>query len=764
MPMLPKPDSQKAAVAAMHVSPADKSHIYFRGIDEVNWFTKDMGKTYKASNLDLHDCRLHPSNADWIMCSSRSPGCSRKKTRKSEEADPCYKSLQISKDFGETWTLGVKYVVQFDWSPIVGIKDPKTGYPSDTLAFATVNSLKVGDQKFGFWDKNIHFVSSHDFFKTSEITVQHGNRFLFGDNNYLFVAAVNPKDEEEVTLEVSRSNETLRFFPAVLPVSLSQHSYTILDTSEGSVFLHVNHRPFGEAASTGHVYISDWSGLKYSLSLPYNHRSSDGKCDFEKIEGLEGIYMANFVDVEDEDDKVEDEEEGTATSMAGKKGGAKKEKPLKTKTVITFDKGAEWSYLSPPRIGVDGKEIKCTGDCHLHLHGITDYYGPFYSSSKCLGVIMATGTVGRYLRQSNEINTYLSRDAGLTWKEVAKGSHIYELGDHGGLIVMANDVSESNTIMYSWNEGTTWTELQISEEKFQIENIIIEPTSTAQDFVVYGTRQDVGVLVYVDFSELHGRNCVGHDAPDTSASDYETWTPSDGRLSGKCLMGHTVNYVRRKAESQCFNPEEFERPVFQEHCVCTREDFECDYGFETQSMEGGPCLAAKPKHADPTAHPEGKCVGEYRISKGYRRVPGDTCTGGAEWDAVVTPCPNAWLGGGGSGKTVLSILVLVCLSLAIVTLASKYDLLDYCSDNFKMYFSDFKYKMVGGDSPVSMADDDAFYLNDDEFSQSAQLIRDDDPSRSDMTFSALPERNDGQTSIPMLAPPTKGIADALDDI
>ena len=38
-------------------------------------------------------------------------------------------------------------------------------------------------------------------------------------------------------------------------------------------------------------------------------------------------------------------------------------------------------------------------------------------------------------------STYFSRDAGLSWDEVAKGSHIYEFGDHGALIVMANDVS-----------------------------------------------------------------------------------------------------------------------------------------------------------------------------------------------------------------------------------------------------------------------------------------------------------------------------------
>jgi len=33
----------------------------------------------------------------------------------------------------------------------------------------------------------------------------------------------------------------------------------------------------------------------------------------------------------------------------------------------------------------------------------------------------------------------MSRDAGLAWYEVRKGSHIYEMADHGGIIVMASD-------------------------------------------------------------------------------------------------------------------------------------------------------------------------------------------------------------------------------------------------------------------------------------------------------------------------------------
>jgi hypothetical protein len=41
--------------------------------------------------------------------------------------------------------------------------------------------------------------------------------------------------------------------------------------------------------------------------LPYNHRSADGKCDFEKVDGLEGIYLANFIDEEEMDQEMKEE-------------------------------------------------------------------------------------------------------------------------------------------------------------------------------------------------------------------------------------------------------------------------------------------------------------------------------------------------------------------------------------------------------------------------------------------------------------------------
>ena len=62
---------------------------------------------------------------------------------------------------------------------------------------------------------------------------------------------------------------------------LAHSSYTVLDSSDHTVFLHVNHD--GQGEGWGHVYTSNSYGLNYTLSLPGNRRAANGKCDFEKV-------------------------------------------------------------------------------------------------------------------------------------------------------------------------------------------------------------------------------------------------------------------------------------------------------------------------------------------------------------------------------------------------------------------------------------------------------------------------------------------------
>lgn len=71
----------------------------------------------------------------------------------------------------------------------------------------------------------------------------------------------------------------------------------------------------------------------------------------------------------------------------------------------------------------------------------------------------------------------MSRDGGLTWSEIRKGSHVYEITDHGGLIILAGNEEAQTNILYSWNEGLTWTEMKVSDTGIEIDNIISEPSN-----------------------------------------------------------------------------------------------------------------------------------------------------------------------------------------------------------------------------------------------------------------------------------------------
>ncbi len=112
------------------------------------------------------------------------------------------------------------------------------------------------------------------------------------------------------------------------------------------------------------------------------------------------------------------------------------------KTYITHNKGAKWELLRAPSVTSKGAPIDChtEDDCSLHLE-IYSHQGqlaPVYSTENAVGLVIGTGNLGRKLTGNGEPkNLYISRDGGLTWRSVKPGTYIYEIGDHGSIIVIA---------------------------------------------------------------------------------------------------------------------------------------------------------------------------------------------------------------------------------------------------------------------------------------------------------------------------------------
>merc|ERR1719296_566673 len=79
--------------------------------------------------------------------------------------------------------------------------------------------------------------------------------------------------------------------------------------------IHVNHGSTEPPFNVGNVYVSDEQGVRFTLSLANNVRSSGGDCEFDKVLCLEGVYLANFRDSsegnEEDADSVVSQKEDT---------------------------------------------------------------------------------------------------------------------------------------------------------------------------------------------------------------------------------------------------------------------------------------------------------------------------------------------------------------------------------------------------------------------------------------------------------------------
>ena len=115
--------------------------------------------------------------------------------------------------------------------------------------------------------------------------------------------------------------------------------------------------------------------------------------------------------------------------------------------------GAKWSLLNRPDRDSDGNIYNCEGNtvdkCSLHLHSFTERRNPrdSLSSSSAIGLMIGVGNVGSHLTRYEQGDTFLTRDAGVTWKEVIKGAYMYEFGNQGGIIVLVDDENPTDSVL-----------------------------------------------------------------------------------------------------------------------------------------------------------------------------------------------------------------------------------------------------------------------------------------------------------------------------
>eukprot|EP00850_Spirogloea_muscicola_P018152 SM000163S02320 [mRNA] locus=s163:109821:115765:- [translate_table: standard] len=495
-------------------------------------------------------------------------------------------------------------------------------YKKETILATVFQNTKAVREQLALglpaaWSPHADYVISGDFFKSKHLNiVPCGNQLEFA-GHLLFLAVAEHCDRrlgatsQGIRLKIS-SDRGYTFTDACFPYPVAAKSYSIVDVNPTAAFVGLDHASYDpwENRRQGAVLVSDAKHTLFTVALSRTTGS-----------GLPGVYIANQLLPTSPGEEQEDTGKQTWRPIHSL--------VAKSTTLISYDNGNKWSNVTAPQVDREGKKLNCKLEegCSLHLHGASSLglaYLPFlYAHASAPGIIMAAGNVGQYLFEDNIVNTYLSRDAGQVWEEVAKGPQIFEFGDSGGVIVMAQHWMQGITdkVEYSLDEGLSWTATYFAGGPMTVFNIRVEPDGAGRKFLVHGhrgTSHATGreVIVPLDFVEDN------RDYRVCNASDYEDWF-----LPG-CPLGQNVTLQRQVRSSKCWNTEHYVRPpLVTTSCPCTVSDYQCDFGYQDVGIEGNRTCVLMDGFV-PTASCSIISAGEFAYADSRQRfVPGDVCSG-----------------------------------------------------------------------------------------------------------------------------------------
>lgn len=612
-----EPILQGEPIVAIVPNPNFHDSVYFlTGYDEV-FYTIDRGERFdkfyvpkQGSNNKLPVLKFHPDYKDWLLWSGL------------EERDG-RTNVYYSTDRGDNWKTLVRGARKCDYI-----------HRADKDQLIMCERYEKEDPETGV----LQLLSSDTFFAKEDKI--YDNILDFATMNEFIIVAQKTDDGHDLAVDASIDGTT--FAPARFPRNFQvkhQQAYTVMDSSTHAVFLHVTVNP-SQDHEYGTIIKSNSNGTNYVKVMDNVNRDTPGYVDFEKMPGLEGVAMINVV--------------GNVEQV---QTGEKK----KLKSMISHNDGSDWSLLPPPKKDADGKDYKCvstdqkaTEDCSLHVHSYTERRDKSntFGSPTAVGLMMAVGNVGSQLERKDGENTdtFITSDAGITWKSVKKGSFMWEYGDQGSIIVIVAEDTPTRSVFYSLDEGDSWTEYEFSPGvDMEISFITTLPSDTSRNFLLWGREVGPGnkagvMTVNLDFSELEERHrqCELDEEDAANSKDYYLWEPRHPFQDENCLFGHVAQYHRKKKDAKCFNGPRLEDGphTIVRNCTCSRQDYECDYNY--QRLGDGTCeLVPGYEPPDHSQVCENKNIHTFFEPTGYRKIPLSTCEGGQELDHIVEqPCPG----------------------------------------------------------------------------------------------------------------------------
>eukprot|EP01128_Nolandella_sp_AFSM9_P003987 TRINITY_DN1754_c0_g1_i1.p1 TRINITY_DN1754_c0_g1~~TRINITY_DN1754_c0_g1_i1.p1 ORF type:complete len:815 (+),score=202.18 TRINITY_DN1754_c0_g1_i1:56-2446(+) len=376
---------------------------------------------------------------------------------------------------------------------------------------------------------------------------------------------------------------------------------------------------------------------------------------FTKYNGADGVFVSNVYT----------------------KADGKLISPNLESSFISYNKGSTWEPIEAPLQDSMAQPIDCAvkDGCSLHIHGPTrsHSYSWFYSVPNAPGVMVANGNSGISLSaQYGLSNVYVSVDGGKNFKEIRKGPHVPEIGDHGAVIVLVKEDKVDDTLTYSI-DGVHWEDCKFTENPLKMTNVRVSMGWDSRNFIGHGQgKNGTTVVFHMNFEQALSRKCV--------AADFENWQVP-GSQHAECSFGEKKFIKRRKqgGDDPCFideNEPDYGFQVSATPCECTEEEFECAPCF-TRLGRNGPCTLVCPVSAaflPPGVEQSSICKnGEvtYPTVGGYMKIQQSKCEGGVPLPEGQLRCadiiPGGVLNPGTEGSSmVLIVIVIIAIILLVI--------------------------------------------------------------------------------------------------
>ncbi|XP_053713691.1 VPS10 domain-containing receptor SorCS1 isoform X1 [Synchiropus splendidus] len=568
----------KTILSYLYVSPNNKRKIMLLTDPEVEnslLISSDEGATYQKYRLGFYILSLlfHPEQEDWILAYSHD------------------QKLYSSVEFGRRWQLVHERVApnRFYWSKTGLDKEPGLIHLETSIAEGQALYVTCKLQNCSDANKGKPFPGYID---PNSLVVQ---------DEYVFVqvsAAGRP------IYYVSAKRDV--FTPMKLPKYTLPKDLHVISTDENRVVAAVQEWNQNE---TYNLYVSDTSGVYYTLALE-NVVSSMGlegnvMVDLYEVAGIKGMFLAN------------------------------KKTDGQVKTHITYNRGRDWRLLQAPDRDLRGNNVHCLlpyCSLHLHLHVSANPYtsGNIASRESAPGIIVASGSYGSELTNSN-VSVYITSDAGNTWRQIFDEEYAVLYLDQGGaLVAIRHTPLPIRHLWLSFDEGRQWNKYSFTSSPLFVDGVLGEPGEETLIMTIFGhvSHRSEWQLVKIDFRSIFNRRCT--------EADYQTWHLHD--QGEPCLMGVKRIYRKLKPTSRCVMGKMYSVSMTSGPCDCTEADFECDYGFERRT--DGKCTPAFWFH--PSAMSRSCSTGlTFLNSTGYRKVVSNNCSAGVsmEYTARRQLCP-----------------------------------------------------------------------------------------------------------------------------